>query len=61
MKKIKCSKCGTRIETIPEHCGKDMIFNEKKNQWECFMGPECGYVSLDEILCSKCSEEQCFT
>ena len=61
MIKMKCNKCGNVIETIPEHCGRDMIFNEEKNQWECFMGPECGYVRLDDILCSKCSEEQCFT
>jgi hypothetical protein len=49
-----CVKCVNKIETIPLHCGEDMIFNEKTNQWECWMGPECGYLKLDELVCSKC-------
>ena len=55
MVKMKCVKCGNEIETIPMHCGEDMIFNETSNQWECWMGPECGYMRLDQLVCSKCA------
>jgi len=57
MQKIRCSRCGGIIETIPVHCGHDMVFNEEKNVWECYMGKDCGYVPLDELFCAKCSEQ----
>lgn len=56
MGNITCYKCGNKIETIPVHCGQDMIFNNEKNNWECWMGPECGYLSLDELVCGKCAK-----
>ncbi|MBD3194526.1 MAG: hypothetical protein GF317_05680 [Candidatus Lokiarchaeota archaeon] len=56
-KQLKCTKCGKLIETIPQHCEKDMIYNEETNQLECHMGPECGYISLDEYVCQNCCEE----
>lgn len=59
MTEIKCAKCGTKIETIPQHCGQDMTLNEEKGQLECWMGPECGYKPLDELLCSNCTKEAC--
>ena len=54
-----CYKCGNKIETIPMHCGDDMIFNEESNQWECWMGPKCGYLRLDELFCSRCASSEC--
>jgi hypothetical protein len=56
---MKCYKCGSRIETIPVHCGHSMILNEETNQWECFMGSECGFIKIDEMLCSKCADAEC--
>ena len=58
---MKCHKCGNIIETIPDHCGQDMIFNEETSQWECFMGQKCGYIKIDELICSKCAGEECST
>ena len=54
---MTCCKCGNNIETIPVHCGQDMIYNEETNKWECWMGPGCGYVNLDELFCAKCAIE----
>lgn len=45
------------METIPVHCGQDMIFNDETNKWECWMGSGCGYISLDELICAKCATE----
>ena len=56
-KMIKCYKCGKVIETIPTHCGHDMIFNEDTNRWECYMGPDCGFINIDEIICDTCAHE----
>ena len=57
MGNMTCCKCGNKIETIPIHCGQDTIFNDETNKWECWMGPECGYVNLDELFCAKCATE----
>ncbi|MGV9174085.1 MAG: hypothetical protein ACOC44_12915 [Promethearchaeia archaeon] len=54
MTDIKCCKCGQTLDTLPRHCGQDMVFNEEKNQLECYMGPECGYIPLDEVICKNC-------
>jgi hypothetical protein len=54
---LTCSECGNKLESIPQHCGQDMIYNEEKEQFECYMGPNCGYMSLDEVLCGSCREE----
>jgi hypothetical protein len=58
MADLVCTKCGKKIETVPKHCGSDMIFNEEKNQYECYMGPECGYISLEEYVCDSCCKEE---
>jgi primosomal protein N' len=58
-KKLKCNNCGNIIETIPVHCGQDMTVNEETGQLECWMGPKCGYVKLDELFCVKCEETAC--
>ncbi len=54
MKKLVCTKCGNIIETLPMHCGYNMVYNEETNQLECYMGPECGYIALDEYVCENC-------
>jgi len=54
MEIYKCSGCGKVIETLPQCCAQDMIFNEEKNEFECFMGKDCGYVSLSELKCEDC-------
>ena len=50
----KCSGCGKVIETLPQCCAQDMVFNEENNEFECFMGEDCGYVSLSELKCKDC-------
>ncbi|MFX1442916.1 MAG: hypothetical protein ACFFHV_05830 [Promethearchaeota archaeon] len=59
MVNMRCCICGNKIETIPVHCGEDMIYNEQTNQWECYMGPECGYIKLDKLFCSRCADSEC--
>ena len=51
---LRCTKCGKVSETIPLHCGQSMIYNEKNHAYECYMGPQCGYISLDEYVCENC-------
>jgi len=51
---FKCSGCGKVIDTLPKCCGEDMIYNEEKDQFECNMGPKCGYLPLDELKCEDC-------
>jgi hypothetical protein len=53
---LECSKCGKKVETIPQHCGHDMIYNDKEERWECYMGANCGYIGLDEFVCDECCE-----
>ena len=54
MEIYKCSGCGKVIETLPQCCAQDMVFNEEKNELECFMGEDCGYISLSELKCADC-------
>ncbi|NVM34838.1 MAG: hypothetical protein HWN81_04535 [Candidatus Lokiarchaeota archaeon] len=54
MKLYKCSGCGKVIETLPKCCSEDMVFNEEENQFECYMGPNCGYLPLDDLKCEEC-------
>jgi hypothetical protein len=54
METFKCTGCGKIMETIPQCCSQDMVFNEEKNQLECNMGENCGYLSLDELKCDEC-------
>ena len=54
MEIYKCSGCGKVIETLPQCCAQDMVFNEETNEFECFMGEDCGYVSLSELKCNDC-------
>ena len=54
MKLYRCSGCGKVIETLPKCCSEDMIFNEEENQFECYMGPDCGYLPLDDLKCEEC-------
>lgn len=54
MTDLKCCKCGNSLDSLPKHCGHDMIVNEETGQLECHMGPECGYVPLDEVICDSC-------
>ena len=51
---LKCVKCGNIVETIPTHCGYDMSYDENSNQLQCYMGPVCGYINLDEFICENC-------
>ncbi len=53
---VNCSNCGKQLETPPMHCGKPMTLNKEANQFECWMGPECGKTPIDEVLCSNCSK-----
>lgn len=53
-----CRGCGKKMETLPLHCGQDMIFNQETNQIECYMGSSCGYLSLDELKCEDCCKKQ---
>lgn len=32
METFRCSGCGKIMETIPQCCSQDMVFNEEKNQ-----------------------------
>jgi len=32
METFRCTGCGKIMETIPQCCGQDMVFNEEKNQ-----------------------------
>jgi len=59
MKGLKCANCGREIITLPQHCGQDMIINEETGQLECWMGPTCGYISFDNMICSECRDETC--
>jgi len=56
MENINCSNCGKQLESAPMHCGKPMTLNKETNQFECWMGPECGKTPIDEVLCSNCSK-----
>ena len=51
---LKCTKCGKIFETIPQHCGQDMVFDENGGALLCYMGESCGYVRLDEFVCENC-------
>ena len=51
---LKCIKCGNIVETLPQHCGQDMIFNEETGALECYMGESCGYIDLDNFICENC-------
>ncbi|MFX0042596.1 MAG: hypothetical protein ACFE8L_06775 [Candidatus Hodarchaeota archaeon] len=51
---LKCIKCGNILETLPQHCGQDMIFNEETGALECYMGEACGYIDLDNFICENC-------
>ena len=53
---VKCSECGKGIDSMPQHCGKPMTLNKKANQLECWMGPDCGKISLNDVKCSQCSK-----
>lgn len=33
---------------------RNMVFNEEENQFECYMGPNCGYLPLDDLKCEEC-------
>ena len=54
LKELVCTKCGKVSETLPMHCGYNMVYNEETNQLECYMGKECGYIKLDEYICENC-------
>jgi hypothetical protein len=54
MVELKCTKCGKVSETLPMHCGYTMTYNEETNAFECYMGPACGYIRLDEYVCENC-------
>lgn len=56
---LKCRECGNIIETLPQHCGSDMVINEKTNELECWMGQKCGYMRLEDLICAKCAERLC--
>jgi len=49
METFRCTGCGK-----PQCCSQDMVFNEEKNQLECYMGNNCGYLSLAELKCEEC-------
>jgi len=55
MDTVDCKNCSTAIklpiEPAPQHCGQDMTVNVEKQQWECWMGPECG---KEDVLCDNC-------
>lgn len=57
LEKIRCKECGKIIETIPLCCGYDMTVNSETHKWECFMGSEQGYVSLDDLICATCCKK----
>jgi len=54
MEIYKCGSCGKVMETLPQCCAQDMVYNEEKNQFECYMGEKCGYLSLSELKCEEC-------
>lgn len=57
MKELLCTKCGKVSETLPLHCGYNMVYNEETNQFECYMGEGCGYITLNEYVCENCCEK----
>lgn len=56
----KCTGCGKVIDTIPKCCSEDMVYNQEKNRFECYMGPNCGYLPLDELKCEECCKSNNF-
>jgi len=52
METFRCTGCGK-----PQCCSQDMVFNKEKNQLECNMGENCGYLSLAELKCDECCKE----
>ena len=54
METYKCSGCGKVIETIPQCCAQDMIYNEEFNRFECNMGSKYGYLPLKDLKCIEC-------
>lgn len=54
MQIYRCNSCGKIMETLPQCCAQDMVYNEEKNQFECYMGEKCGYLSLSELKCEEC-------
>jgi hypothetical protein len=57
METYKCTGCGKIMETIPQCCAQDMVYNEDKNQLECYMGDNCEYLSLSELKCEECCKK----
>ena len=57
METYRCTGCGKIMETIPQCCAQDMVYNEDKNQLECYMGDNCGYLSLSELKCEECCKK----
>ncbi len=58
MKLYRCNHCGKIIETLPKCCAEDMVYNEEENQFECYMGPNCGYIPLNDLKCEECCNSQ---
>jgi len=58
MKLYRCNHCGKIIETLPKCCAEDMVYNEEENQFECYMGPKCGYIPLNDLKCEECCNSQ---
>ncbi len=54
---LRCVKCNSVIETTPLSCGYDMVYNEITKQFECYMGPNCGYIPLNEMICETCAKD----
>jgi len=58
MKLYRCNHCGKIIETLPKCCAEDMVYNEEENQFECYMGLNCGYIPLNDLKCEECCNSQ---
>jgi hypothetical protein len=57
---LRCKRCGNKIETIPMQCGYSISLNQETNEWECYMGPEYGFMKLNEMICTKCLISECY-
>ncbi|MFX1530657.1 MAG: hypothetical protein ACFFBC_06055 [Promethearchaeota archaeon] len=53
--KLKCSKCGNIMETLPSS-SQDIIIDEESGEILYWNGEKRGYRPADYLVCEKCQE-----
>ena len=54
--KLKCCKCGNKMETLPRGA-QDIVINEETGEPMYWNGPKYGYTTVDCLVCEKCQEK----